>query len=260
MILALLGVMSVMTVRGEEVRVFTDNQGRIFRGSLESVNGQFVTIKREDGQTFTLKASNFSPVDVNYFKQHGLKDEAPAPATNGAATSPATTPGTAASDAPLRLTVKVYPKTSDRPLARSFYTKIQKTTYKIEVHNDEYKRELGKTRGTVLTFGKVLNMPDVTQVMGREDFDLDPIRAAGLLTHDVDKIVETEYDNETSWGVRYSGYLFVMKDSSGAVVNVSASSESLAKHVEELLKLKPQNQFDHTYKKTGDGIKHHMSF
>jgi len=250
-----LGMFSAMAVHAGEIRVFTDNQGRIFRGELESVNGQFVTIKREpDGQTFTLKASNFSPVDMAYFKQHGLKDETPAPATVAKTpATPTTAPGTAATDAPLRVSVKVYPKTTERPNGRSNYSKIQKTTYKIELRNDEYKRELGKTHAIIMTFAKVLRTPDQTQVVGREEFNMDALRAAGMSTHETEKIVETWYENEFSYGIRYSGYLLVVKDDTGAVVNVSASSETLAKHSEELLKLKPQNLFDHNFKKSGEG-------
>ena len=237
-----------------EVRVFTDNQGRIFRGELESVNGQFVTIKREsDGQTFTLKASNFSPVDMTYFKQHGLKDEASAPAAANGATAPTSGAATPASNAPMRVSVKVMPKTTERPYGRSSYSKTQKTSYKIELHNDEYKRDLGKMHATIMTFAKVLKTPEDTQVVGREDFDLAAVRASGTATHESEKVVETWYENEFSYGLRYSGYLLVVKDESGAMLNVSASSETLAKHYEDLLKLKPQNLFDHSFKKTGEG-------
>ena len=61
-----------------ETRAFTDTSGRTIRGELVGTNGDFVTIKREDGQNFTVKASNFSPADIDYFKEHGLK-AAPAP-------------------------------------------------------------------------------------------------------------------------------------------------------------------------------------
>ena len=52
-----------------EVRQFTDANGRVLQGELVAVNGDSVTIKREDGQAFTLKSATFSAVDQAYFKQ-----------------------------------------------------------------------------------------------------------------------------------------------------------------------------------------------
>ena len=64
-----------------ETRVFIDTQGRSLRGELVSVKGDMVTIKREDGQTFTLSAASFCPNDNAYFREHGQKagvDSSPA--------------------------------------------------------------------------------------------------------------------------------------------------------------------------------------
>lgn len=52
-----------------EVRQFTDVSGRVLHGELVAVSGDSVTIKREDGQAFTLKAATFSAADQAYFKQ-----------------------------------------------------------------------------------------------------------------------------------------------------------------------------------------------
>jgi hypothetical protein len=52
-----------------EVRQFTDANGRVLQGELVAVNGDSVTIKREDGQAFTLKTATFSAADQAYFKQ-----------------------------------------------------------------------------------------------------------------------------------------------------------------------------------------------
>ena len=52
-----------------EIRQFSDANGRQLRGELVSVTGDSVTIKREDGSMFTLKAAAFSAADQAYFKQ-----------------------------------------------------------------------------------------------------------------------------------------------------------------------------------------------
>jgi RNase P/RNase MRP subunit p29 len=56
-----------------EVREFTNTSGRGLRGELVQVSGESVTIRREDGQVFTLKAASFSAVDQAYFKQQAEK-------------------------------------------------------------------------------------------------------------------------------------------------------------------------------------------
>lgn len=57
-----------LTLRAE-VRQFTDLSGRVLAGELVAVSGDSVTIKRENGQSFTLKAATFSAADQAYFKQ-----------------------------------------------------------------------------------------------------------------------------------------------------------------------------------------------
>lgn len=59
-----------------EPRMFTDKAGRTIKAELVSVNGSTVTLKREDGQSFTVNADTFCQADVLYFQQHGLKPAA----------------------------------------------------------------------------------------------------------------------------------------------------------------------------------------
>ena len=67
-----------------EPRTFTDLQGRTLKGELLAVKDDTVVIKREDGQTFILKASDFSPADRMYFRNQSVKvpgsADAPPPA------------------------------------------------------------------------------------------------------------------------------------------------------------------------------------
>ena len=233
-----------------EIRAFTDTMGRTLRGELVGVTGDFVTIKREaDGQSFTVKASGFSSADINYFKEHGMTATAvslPSVASAGA--------GTPMGSAPLRLNVAVYPKKSERSRGNMVNDKIQKTNYKIEVKNSETQRSLEKAHGTLISFGRVLKTPDESQIIGKEEFDTGAIKALGSFTYESQKAVHSAYDSwDQNWGVRYTGYLFVLKDPDGKVLQVSGSSETLAKHSEELLKLGLWDQFDKSYKKTKRG-------
>lgn len=223
-----------------ETRVFTDTTGRTIRGELAGVNGDFVTIKREaDGQTFTVKATNFSKPDMEYFTAHGLKPSAATAPTANAA-------GTPASTAPMRINVKVYSGKQETN-SKLYYDRDQKLTYKIEVRNTEGKRDLEKAKGTLLVFAKVLRYNDQTQVVGREEFDVD-VKALGTFTYEMPKPIRLTYYSEASYGLRGSGYLVVIKDASGKVVNVTGSSDTAAKNYEAALKLEKNDIFLKDYK------------
>lgn len=231
-----------------ETRVFTDNTGRTTRGELVTVNGDFVTIKREaDGQNFTVKASNFSKPDMEYFAAHGLKatDAAARPAT------PTAPVGTPASTAPMRINVKVY-SAKQESNSKSYYDKDQRLSYKIEVRNGENKRDLEKAKGTLMVFAKVLRYNDQTEVVAREDFTFD-VRAQGMYMYEMQKAVRLRYYAETSYGLRGSGYLVVLKDSTGKTVNVTGSSDTVAKNYEAALKLKLYDIFVKDYKFLQEG-------
>jgi hypothetical protein len=62
-----------------EVRSFTDLSGRTMKGEVVSVKGDLVTIKREEGQTAVVKASNLCQADIEYLKGHGLQATPAAP-------------------------------------------------------------------------------------------------------------------------------------------------------------------------------------
>lgn len=66
-------------MHGAELHTFTDAQGRLLKGELVSILGDQVTIKREDGQVFTVKATIFSQADQDWLKQRGLAKDAASP-------------------------------------------------------------------------------------------------------------------------------------------------------------------------------------
>ncbi len=68
-----------------EVRTFTSAAGTTIRGELVSVNGDTVTIKKDDGQTLTLKAAAFSRVDQAWLQSQGTQT----PAASASATKAA---------------------------------------------------------------------------------------------------------------------------------------------------------------------------
>ena len=83
-------------------RTFTSSSGTTIRGELDTINGDLVTTKKEDGKTITTRAANFSAADMVYLKEHGLKEVAPelakateeAPFVNSLGMKFVTVPGT----------------------------------------------------------------------------------------------------------------------------------------------------------------------
>lgn len=63
------GVGGTATATAEELRVFTDKSGRTLKAEFVSFKDDQVTMKREDGQVFTLSADTFSAEDNLYFRQ-----------------------------------------------------------------------------------------------------------------------------------------------------------------------------------------------
>lgn len=59
-----------------EVRTFTSTAGTKIHGELVSVNGDMVTIKKDDGQAITVQASAFSSSDIAWLRDHGLNEKA----------------------------------------------------------------------------------------------------------------------------------------------------------------------------------------
>jgi len=65
----------------QEYRNFTDTKGRTIRATLVSIRGDDVTLKRDDGHEFTVKAATLSSSDIEYLKTRGLvMSQAPATA------------------------------------------------------------------------------------------------------------------------------------------------------------------------------------
>lgn len=54
---------------GAEPRVFTDKEGRSIAAELISVKGDVVTLKRGDGQVYTVQKDIFSEADIQYLEE-----------------------------------------------------------------------------------------------------------------------------------------------------------------------------------------------
>lgn len=65
---ALVFLLSIELAAPLSARTFTDSKGRVMEAEIVSVSGANVTIKRTDGQTFTVPAATFSALDQAFIK------------------------------------------------------------------------------------------------------------------------------------------------------------------------------------------------
>jgi hypothetical protein len=117
----------------------------------------------------------------------------------------------------------------------------------VDVRNGEQQRPFTDGKATMLAFAKDLQDGSQSKVISREEFDvsLEPHKS---LTHET-KEVKLTYDNiGYKHGWKYSGYLFVLKDSSGKTVTAVGSSSTVEKLAEEALKLPLNQLFDKNFK------------
>jgi hypothetical protein len=245
---ALCGLVSLSA----EVRTFIDQNGRSLQGELVSANGELVTIKRSsDGLVFTVKASNFSKTDQDYFVTKGavVKPTQPpaTPANLGTATPTRPAPSTT-SGPPMRIEVKVYSNKSDRPTNYYFDERTARVGFKVDIKNGEQQRPFNGGKATMMAFAKNLEDSQESKVISREEFDvsLEPLKTMTQET----KEVKLAYDNIAyKYGFKYSGYLLVVKDQTGKTVTVVGSSGTIEKSADDLLKLAAEDLFDKNNKK-----------
>jgi hypothetical protein len=231
-----------------ETRIFIDQSGRALEGELLGVNGAMVTIKRaSDGQTFTVPATTFRRADQAYIAGKG--GGAPvAPATlSTPSASPSASPAGAASTAPYRIELKVYPNKNDKAKGGYYDERIQRISYKIDVKNGEQQRAFDSGKVVMFAVAKNLQDSEETQLIVKEEF---PVSLKALVTETLEtKETKLSYDNVYyKYGYKYSGYVCVLKDQSGKTVTISGSTPALEKNVDELLKLKVGDVYDKSYK------------
>jgi hypothetical protein len=228
-----------------ETRTFIDQTGRALEGELVSVSGTMVTIKRiSDGQTFTVPATTFSKADQAYFVGKG---GAAAPAAASAASTSPTVGSTSASTSPMRVEAKVYPNKNDRPTNNIFDDRNVRIGFRVDVRNGEQQRPFTGGKATMIAFAKDLQDGSQSKVISREEFDVS-LEPHKTLSHDT-KEAKLTYDNVGyKHGWKYSGYIFVLKDSSGKTVAVVGSSATVEKFADDALKLNVEQLFDKNFK------------
>lgn len=243
--LILLAIVGILAGARAETRTFIDQTGRGLEGELVSVSGTTVTIKRtSDGQTFTVPATTFSKADQAYFVSKGGTPATAAVSPKAAETNVGST---AASIAPMRIEAKVYPNKSQKAKNYYFDDKIERISYRVDIRNGEQKRPFNGGKAIMMAFAENLQDRSEGAVIIRDEFDvnLEPLKTMSQDT----KEAKLTFDNVGyRYGFKYSGYILVVKDSTGKTVSIDASSPTVAKFADEIVKLALNDMVDKNYK------------
>jgi hypothetical protein len=229
-----------------------------------------IILRRTDGKFFTVAASKLSPDDLRQAKTQAASSAplaaapapvAPAPKPVVAATptpSPFTPkpaapsaealkPLTAAAQ-PYRLDIRVNSGKSQR-VSKSYQDdSVVELDFSVDVTNREVNRSLDGAQATLIVVGKSVVDSKECIILGQESWPLSVLQQKTIRL--TGKTIRTVFDNKNSVqnGYRYRGYLFAIKDSSGAYQHTSAAPAGADKYLPQALAMKVGDVCDEQFK------------
>ncbi|MFT5467971.1 MAG: hypothetical protein ACI8UO_003079 [Verrucomicrobiales bacterium] len=210
----------------EDFRTFTSTDGRTLEAKLIKMAGDKVVIEAKNGTNFTVAATSFSPEDQVAFKKFA---EAQAKLYDP------------------RLEVKFASGKGDRRTDVYFDERTQELVPGVTIENREQTFTMTNAAVTVMTFGKHVTTRDELKVISKEEFKV--TLAPGKTADWTGKKIKLEYDDRSSfrYGHRYAGYLIVVKNDSGRIIEI-AGTTGFTKKAEAALKLKADQLIDRDLK------------
>lgn len=154
-----------------QIRTFTDKEGQSVRGELIKVEGENITIRREDGRQFTFPIARLNASD-----QQSLRTESgPAPAASSVANL-APEP----QEIPKAFKLRNQTVLRNGPPMRTFLLIAQ--YHKIKADNDDIQE----------LFGKVSNVPALTNMLKNFGFAVEAISTEGKSAEDILQLIKQE--------------------------------------------------------------------
>jgi hypothetical protein len=204
-----------------EPYTFTDTKGRKLQADVQRATADQVTLKRTDGQVFTIPRSTFVAEDQKHIDQW-LK--------------------TNAAQKPWRLAVRVSSGKNDRhsndDAMLDFDDRRQQLEPGVTIKNEETDRALENAKGFLLVLAKNVNDTSELRVLGREEFSAS-LKPGESMIHEGNPI-KLIYDDKAyaKFGWKYYGYLMVLKDHKGRQIAARSVPETLVKSAQNAESLK----------------------
>lgn len=215
-----------------EARTFTSTDGRTIEGEVVRVEKETALLKLAGGRTVNVPFRLLVDADRAY-----LEDWVRQEALNRIP----------------RVDVKVESNKRDTVVQQGYDDRRGSVQFEIEVTNEERNFTIEGAKATLVVFGDYLYEDDALLVMQKVEFK-DIKIAFSESKRLAAKQVRYEYDKrDYTHGVKYDGYVFVLKNSAGKVIDVSGSSERVENLQERILELKEGEYCNERYQKITRG-------
>ena len=217
------------TIVSSEARVFTSTDGRTLNATVTKVAGQSAVLKLGNGRSVTVPFDRLAEADREFLKEWAKED---------------------AKNRVPRVKVEIDSNKRDSNVDSSYFEDRKGSIkFEIDVTNQERGFRIEKATATLVVLGDYLYEKDTQVVMQRVEFK--------DIAFDFDKTyrmtakeVRYEYDKSGyKHGVKYDGYLFIMKTAAGKIMDVSGSSTRVENLAEIIMKLKQGEYCNDRYEK-----------
>ncbi|MEI6278497.1 MAG: hypothetical protein WCQ16_03810 [Verrucomicrobiae bacterium] len=186
-------------------------------------------------------------------RAEALKKAAPAkPVSSSPVSSPASIRATPVPPPPMmhgvkfsdRVTVEVVRQKTVRAVD-TYDDKQDDIRMKVKLTNSDPSKAFDKNRGTIYILAEDLENPTKTKVLGIESFDFS-LPALGNFEKITSQVTSGRYDqerNSSRSGFRYGGWYLRIVDGDGGVVVEKATTPSILKRAESIIKTKVGGEF-----------------
>jgi hypothetical protein len=211
---------------------FTDVNGQTFSAQVLSVKNGEVVIRRGDGKVYSLELDTLSSADRKFV-------------ATWKANASNTTLATATTDSDIVIKVVVEPVNPGD---------VSLKIVKVTLVNQEDCLDFKGLKGTIILIGRQIDGADKYKVLALEKFSGD-LPACGNYEYDGRPFDPTDAaDDPTQPAYPYQGYLFVLQNSDGNIIQFK-HSESFVKDGTEALKLRVGATFKGTGQRASDGFR-----
>ena len=211
-----------------QARTFTSSDGRSIEGEVVKVQGESAVIKLTTGRSVTVPFNLLVEADQTYLAEWAKKE--------------------ALNRIP-RVEVKIDSNKRDTNVQAGYDERRGSFKFEIDITNEERDFEIKGATATLVVLGDYLYEKDTLVVMQRTEFK-DINIAFAKTQHLAADQVRYEYDKDDyTHGIKYEGYVFVLRNSTGKVIDVSGTNTRIEKLIEPILKLKKGDYCNERYEK-----------
>tara|TARA_R110002096_G_scaffold316010_17_gene510445 strand:- start:13782 stop:14495 length:714 start_codon:yes stop_codon:yes gene_type:complete len=219
---------AVSIVAEESYRTFTDTEGRSIEAMPSMMSGNSIIVKLKNGRTYTIPVNKLSPPDQQFVAK--WKETAPKPIP--------------------RMIVDFTSGRRNEGEKGFSDLRIETLSPKVKVVNQDSRYEIEKAKATYFAFGKHIAARNNLKVLQKASFVFS-LKPGETIEH-AGKTIQHQYDDEyVKYGYKYTGYLVVLQDSNGKVVQ-SIGSTGFEKFAEMALPLSQDAIIDRKFQPAED--------